>query len=40
MKKNGAKSVPLGGAFWEGGADTFINKGTDGRWKDLLTKEQ
>lgn len=39
MKKNGAKSVPLGGAFWEGGADTFINKGTNGRWKDLLTKE-
>ena len=33
------KSVPLGGAFWDGGADAFINKGTNGRWKDILTKE-
>ncbi len=39
MKKNSVKSVPLGGAFWDGGADAFINKGTNGRWKDLLTKE-
>lgn len=39
MKENAEKSVPLGGAFWEGGAKTFINKGTNGRWKDLLTKE-
>lgn len=39
MKKNSVKSVPLGGAFWDGGSDTFINKGTNGRWKDLLTKE-
>lgn len=39
MKKNSVKSVPLGGAFWDGGSDTFINKGVNGRWKDLLTKE-
>ncbi len=39
MKKNSVKSVPLGGAFWDGGSDTFINKGTNGRWKDILTKE-
>lgn len=39
MKKNSVKSVPLGGAFWDGGSDTFINKGTNGRWKDMLTKE-
>jgi len=39
MKKNSVKSVPLGGAFWDGGADAFINKGTNGRWKDMLTKE-
>jgi len=25
------------GALWEGGAETFINKGTNGRWRDLLT---
>ncbi len=39
MKKHSVKSVPLGGAFWDGGSDTFINKGTNGRWKDMFTKE-
>ena len=39
MKKHSTKSVPLGGAFWDGGSDTFINKGTNGRWKDVLSKE-
>lgn len=37
MKQNAAKSVPLGGAFWDGGAQTFINKGVNGRWADTLT---
>ena len=40
MKKNATKSVPLGGAFWDGGAETFINKGTNGRWIDVLSKEE
>ena len=26
--------------MWKGGAETFINKGTNGRWKDVLTKAQ
>ncbi len=39
MKKNATKSVPLGGAFWDGGAETFINKGTNGRWRDILTPD-
>lgn len=39
MKKHSIKSVPLGGAFWDGGSDTFINKGVNGRWKDTLSKE-
>ena len=39
MKANATKSVPLGGAFWEGGAQTFVNKGTNGRWKDTLTPD-
>lgn len=39
MKKNAVKSVPLGGAFWDGGADTFINKGVNGRWKNVLPQE-
>ena len=37
MKKNAVKSVPLGGAFWDAGAEVFINKGVNGRWKDKLT---
>jgi aryl sulfotransferase len=36
MKANAAQVAPLGGDPWEGGADTFINKGTNGRWKDVL----
>lgn len=37
MKQNATRSVPLGGAFWDGGAGTFINKGINGRWSDTLT---
>ncbi|MEO6217457.1 MAG: sulfotransferase domain-containing protein [Sphingomonas sp.] len=37
MKANAAKSAPLGGVFWDGGAETFINKGVNGRWRDTLT---
>ncbi len=40
MKANAAKSAPLGGAFWEGGAETFIHKGTNGRWREHLSVEQ
>lgn len=40
MKKNAVKSVPLGGAFWDGGAETFINKGVNGRWRDMLSAEE
>jgi aryl sulfotransferase len=39
MKRHAVKSVPLGGRFWDGGAETFINKGTNGRWRDTLTAE-
>lgn len=39
MKQHASKTVPLGGAFWDGGAETFINKGTNGRWRDLLSAE-
>jgi aryl sulfotransferase len=37
MKKNATRSVPLAGAFWDGGAETFINKGVNGRWTDTLS---
>jgi aryl sulfotransferase len=36
MKANATKATPLGGAFWDGGADTFINKGVNGRWQQVL----
>lgn len=39
MKANAAASAPLGGAFWEGGAETFIHKGTNGRWQGQLTAD-
>ena len=39
MKANATASVPLGGAFWDGGAQTFINKGVNGRWRDVLSAE-
>ena len=37
MKQHATKSVPLGGAFWDAGAQVFINQGKDGRWTDVLT---
>ncbi len=39
MKKHAANTVPLGGVFWDGGAETFIHKGTNGRWTDELTED-
>jgi aryl sulfotransferase len=40
MKQNAAKLIPLGGALWDGGADAFIYKGMNGRWRDTLTTEE
>jgi aryl sulfotransferase len=40
MKRNAARSVPLGGAFWDGGAEVFINKGVNGRWRDTLSRAE
>jgi serine/threonine protein kinase len=40
MKAHATKSVPLGGAFWDGGAQTFIHKGTNGRWREVLSVEE
>jgi aryl sulfotransferase len=39
MRDHGEKSVPLGGAIFEDGAKTFINKGINGRWRDVLTPQ-
>ncbi|MDP1556564.1 MAG: sulfotransferase domain-containing protein [Hyphomonas sp.] len=40
MKANATKSVPLGGAFWDAGAEVFINKGVNGRWAETLTADE
>lgn len=40
MKRNAEQIVPLGGAVFEGGAQTFIHKGTNGRWRDILSAEE
>ncbi|MGE5721394.1 MAG: sulfotransferase domain-containing protein, partial [Sphingomonadales bacterium] len=34
MKAHASLSAPLGGLIWEGGAETFLHKGTNGRWRD------
>lgn len=39
MRNYADKTVPLQGAFWEGGTKTFIYKGTNGRWRDVLPPE-
>ena len=40
MKNNATATVPLGGAFWDGGAQTFIHRGTNGRWREILNADE
>ena len=40
MKRRGEIYAPRGGATWKGGADTFLNKGTNGRWRDVLSPRE
>jgi len=40
MKAHATRSVPLGGAFWDAGAQVFIHKGVNGRWSEVLTSEE
>ncbi len=37
MREHGEKIVPMGGVMWKGGTKSFINKGTNGRWKETLS---
>lgn len=37
MKGKGELYAPGGGQFWKGGASTFLHKGTNGRWRDVLS---
>ncbi len=40
MKTNATKCVVGGGVFWDAGPGVFINKGVNGRWRDILTPEE
>jgi aryl sulfotransferase len=40
MKANADAYVPDGGSHWKGGAQTFMNKGTNGRWREVLSAEE
>jgi len=37
MKEHAENVAPMGGLIFEGGAKTFVNKGVNGRWRDVLT---
>ena len=39
MKAHAAKCAPRGGSFLKGGSRTFIHKGTNGRWRDVLSAD-
>jgi aryl sulfotransferase len=40
MKSHADLVTPLGGAAWDGGGSTFIHKGTNGRWRDVLSPDE
>ncbi|GJL70918.1 MAG: sulfotransferase [Nitrosomonas sp.] len=40
MKRQGELYAPGGGQFWKGGAQTFMHKGTNNRWRDVLSEEE
>ena len=40
MKMHAGQVAPLGGAIFEGGAESFIYKGVNGRWRDVLSAEE
>jgi len=40
MRKQGELYAPGGGQFWKGGANTFLHKGTNGRWRDVLNSAE
>ena len=37
MRAHGERTVPAGGAIFNGGANAFLHKGQAGRWRELLT---
>ena len=39
MKKDFGKIMPEASEIWKGGGNTFMNKGTNGRWRDVLSED-
>jgi aryl sulfotransferase len=39
MRENGSILMPHAEMAWEGGAKTFLHKGTNGRWRDIISKD-
>ncbi len=39
MKRDGQALLPMAEMLWEGGAQTFLHKGTNGRWRDVVSKD-
>lgn len=37
MKRLGAALLPTAAMAWEGGAETFLHRGTNARWRDIVT---
>jgi aryl sulfotransferase len=40
MRRRSATYVPCGGRLWKGGAESFLYRGTNGRWRGVLRPEQ
>lgn len=40
MRATAEKEEPRYDVIWEGGAKTFFNKGTNGRWQEVLSKDE
>jgi aryl sulfotransferase len=40
MKRNADRVAPLGGSLWDGGGASFIHRGTNGRWRDVLSADE
>jgi len=40
MKAKADIYAPAGGMNWKGGADIFMNKGSNGRWREVLSEAE
>jgi len=40
MKRNADQTAPGGGVMFDGGGESFFKKGANGRWRDVLSREE